>query len=137
MKLEKYKEDAYYFSGKLSEINRYFSFAGIAIIWIFKTEANGTYNIPPSFILPLILLSTSLLLDFLQYAYSASAWIIFYRHHESKKQKKQDENKYKKDDIKAPRWISNISYFIFYIPKILANIAAYFLLLIKLWSMLC
>lgn len=36
MKLENYKKDNQYFTGKLSEINRYLAFSGIAIIWIFK-----------------------------------------------------------------------------------------------------
>jgi hypothetical protein len=38
MKLEEYKKDVYTFSEKASENIRKLTFAGIGIIWIFKTS---------------------------------------------------------------------------------------------------
>ena len=44
-KLSEYKNDYYYFTGKLSEINRQIAFAGIALIWIFKNGENSNLKI--------------------------------------------------------------------------------------------
>lgn len=132
MKLEKYKEEAQYFTGKLSDINRYLAFAGIAVIWIFKQEEHGSYNIPNELIIPLLLFIIALVLDFMQYIYGATTWTIFFRYHEKKKSKELEF----KDDIKAPRILSNISYFCFFYPKVISNFVGYVLLIIYLSKIL-
>ncbi|HBS88062.1 MAG: hypothetical protein A2W91_09890 [Bacteroidetes bacterium GWF2_38_335] len=129
MKLENYKKDAQYFTGKLSDINRYLAFVGIGIIWIFRTDLNGVkvfpeeYIIQRELILPLGLFIISLLLDFIQYTYSSVVWSIFYRIHEKRKRKNPDD--YLIDDIKAPSYLSNISYICFFYPKIIVNFIGY------------
>lgn len=128
MKLEKYKEEAQYFTGKLSDINRYLAFAGIAVIWIFKQEIQGDYNIPNELFIPLLLFIVSLVLDFFQYIYGATIWTLFFRYHEKKKSK---ESEYK-DDIKAPKILSNISYVCFFYPKVISNFVGYIILIIYL-----
>ena len=41
-KIEDYREDFYFFTGKASEVNRQLAIAGIAVIWIFKNPENRT-----------------------------------------------------------------------------------------------
>lgn len=136
MKLEKYKEDAQFFTGKLSDINRQLSFAGIAIIWIFKNETDGNINIPNELIIPIILFVISLMLDFVQYVYGATAWTIFFRYHEKQKVKHTDKKEYKNDNIKASKVLSNISYFGFFYPKIIANLVGYVFMIIYLLKLI-
>lgn len=136
MKLSKYKEEAQYFTEKLSEINRYLSFAGIAIIWIFKNESSGQFDIPNELILPLVFLTGSLILDFLQYIYGATVWTIFFRHHENKKKNNPELKKYKDDDIKAPKALANISYFGLFYPKVIVNLIGYIILIMYLCKVL-
>lgn len=125
MELKKYKEEAQYFTGKLSDINRYLSFAGIAIIWIFEKESQGEYDIPDELIVPLAFFVISLILDFIQYIYGATVWSIFFRYHEKRKEKHPEDEKYKKDDVKAPKFLSNISYFGLFYPKVIINFIGY------------
>jgi len=136
MKLSKYKEEAQYFTQKLSEINRYLSFTGIAIIWIFKKESDGQFNIPDELILPLIFLTGSLIFDFFQYIYSAIIWTDFFKKHEKKKRKNPEDDKYIIDDIKAPKILANSSYFCFFYPKIILNLIGYSMLIYYLFNIL-
>ena len=46
MKLSEYKKTYEDFSGKASNVVRQLSFAGIAVIWIFKVQSNGSLKIP-------------------------------------------------------------------------------------------
>jgi hypothetical protein len=41
MKLQKARDTYYEYSGKLSDITRQLSFAGIAIVWIFRAGDKG------------------------------------------------------------------------------------------------
>ena len=82
MKLSEYKSDAYYFSGKASDITRQLSFAGIAVIWIFRQTDQTSQIIPERLLLPLILFVLALCCDLIQYVYSAIVWHVFHRYHE-------------------------------------------------------
>jgi len=54
-------------SDKSSEINRQLAFAGIAIIWVFRTDSGGRQIVPEELFLPGLLLVLSLSFDLLQY----------------------------------------------------------------------
>jgi hypothetical protein len=84
MKLSKLREDRDYFTEKLSDIVRQLDFAGIAIIWIFRSGGPGTGGIHYSqqLILPLLLLVGSLACDLLQYGYASLVWDLRYRHYD-------------------------------------------------------
>jgi len=123
MKLKDFKEESYYFTGKLSEINRQLAFAGIAIIWIFKNTTEGTFKLPYELLIPATLLVASLAADLLQYIYQALAWSIFHRYHEKKK--KEDE------DFLAPISMNYASWGLF-ILKVFFTVTAYILILIFL-----
>ena len=84
MKLSEYKETYQWFSGKASDVVRQLSFAGIAIIWIFKTQSQGIPKIPNALLIPLGLFCVSLATDLLQYVLGYIIWYIYFRYHEKK-----------------------------------------------------
>ena len=51
-KLEQYKDEYQFFTGKTSDIIRGLAFAGIAVIWIFKYTDSGQIKIPDLLITP-------------------------------------------------------------------------------------
>ncbi len=79
MKLKDAREYYYFYSGKTSDLVRQLGLAGIAVIWIFKNDAQGVPKIPQPLLPPLILIVTGLALDLLQYAVATSIWGIFHR----------------------------------------------------------
>ncbi len=84
MKLEEARNAYYGHSGSASSVARQASFAGIAIIWIFKQENTGAFSLPESLLYPTFFLLLSLSFDLLQYIYSSAAWGIFHRSMEKK-----------------------------------------------------
>jgi hypothetical protein len=79
MNLEGYRKTFYEFSGKLSDITRQLSFAGIAVIWLFKKDVSGVPTPPKDLVLPLILLVLTLSADYLQYLLGSLIWRYVYR----------------------------------------------------------
>ena len=71
-KLEEVRNIFYTYSGKASEIIRNLSLAGIAIVWILKTD--DTQEIPQTLIYPLISFVLSLLFDLIQYLFGGVFW---------------------------------------------------------------
>ena len=80
MKLQEAKDALYDSSGTLSENARKLAFAGIAIIWIFKTGDKGAASIAFSadLLRPLAAFIGALILDVLQYLYKSTAWWLYY-----------------------------------------------------------
>jgi len=109
MKLEEFRKEAHDFTAKFSEINRNFAFAGVAIIWLFKIEnIDGRFSMPEKLLWPLLFIIASLLFDLLQYLFSSIIWTRFHRMNENK-------GIDSRTDIKAPKWMSNIGYVLFYV----------------------
>lgn len=124
--VDDYKKDYEYFTGKASEISRSLAFAGIALIWIFKTTSeDGSFEIPSLLIAPLIWLGSTLILDLFQYISGGLIWLIYYRLKERQINKKKIAAD---DDIKAPRILPLIIH-LFYWSKLVAIVVAYILLL--------
>jgi hypothetical protein len=86
MTLSDYKKEYQWYSGKASELIRQFAFAGIAVIWIFRTQASSGSGIPDDLLLPLILLCLSLSFDLLQYLLGYVIWYSFFRLNEKKQE---------------------------------------------------
>lgn len=126
-----YKKDYEYFTGKASDIIRNLAFAGIAIIWIFKTTStDGSLKIPIILIIPLIWLVITLALDLCQYIVGGLIWFIYYRFIESEiKKGKISEN----DDIKAPGILPAIIH-LFYFSKLASIVVAYIFLFLFLYE---
>lgn len=105
-------------SEKSSEINRQLAFAGIAIIWVFRTDSGGRQIVPDELFLPGLLLVLGLSFDLLQYVIRSEVWYRVTRRKE------------KADIIEfvVPEWI-NYPGDILYWMKVVSTIIAYFLLL--------
>ena len=122
MKLKDCRETFYEFSGKLSDNARKLAFAGIAIVWIFKQEENGSYTIPDALKTAMLMFVVSLSLDLLQYIYQTIVWGSFHTYQENKL--KHDE----KADFLAPRIFKNIANVIFW-SKVIALVIGYVFML--------
>jgi hypothetical protein len=118
--------DAYYtYSGKLSDIVRQLSFAGIAVIWIFRASSeNGGIVFQAVLIWPLLFLVVALALDLLHYLYGSIAWSLFA--HCADKKGKRDEDEVEPHE--SINWPSNV----FFYSKAAFCVIAYILLIMFL-----
>jgi hypothetical protein len=74
MKLEDVRTTYNELTGKASDIVRQLGFAGIALIWLFRTEVAGQPRVPHALLLPGLLIVTALTFDLLQYVSGAIVW---------------------------------------------------------------
>ncbi|MCK4619612.1 MAG: hypothetical protein KAT52_06680 [Desulfobacterales bacterium] len=123
MKLSDYRETYYEFSGIASEVSRKLSFAGIALVWLFKIENSPIPKVPNELIFPTGLLALSLSLDLMQYIAASVIWGIF-QWYQEKKLSNISEN----PELSAPP-ILKLPQFIFFSLKILAVMAAYIIII--------
>lgn len=84
MNLNEYKETYQWYSGKTSDVVRQLSFAGIAIIWIFKIHSGELPKIPSALLMPLAFFCISLGFDLLQYMIGYIIWYGFFKFQEKK-----------------------------------------------------
>lgn len=115
-KLSEFKEDYYYFTGKLSDINRQIAFAAIALIWVFKKGKEVDFQIDDGLILPAILIVCALAFDIFQYIYQSITWSIFYTI-KNRQHKKEDKK------LKSPEYLNYPAWFFFCIKVVLVLIA--------------
>ena len=118
--LEDFRNAYYESSGRASEIARQISFAGIALIWLFRDEKLGLLSVPNKLLVPAMLLVIALFFDLLQYVVGAAIWGWFARHHE-KLGKQQDAT------LSAPHFFNWPAIFLFWSKHALV-LAAYFLI---------
>ena len=85
MKLSSYQDRYYKFTEIASEVNRKAAFAGIAVIWVFKTSIDGVDTPPEELLIPLALFSLGLTLDLLQYVVASAIWAAFFRYHDARR----------------------------------------------------
>ncbi len=130
MKLSKYRETYYDYSGKVSDVARQLSFAGIVVIWIFKTGDNTDLKVPSNLILPLALFSFALACDLLQYIMATVIWGSFHRYHEKKLTNLSED-----PDLTAPYYFT-WPITSFFILKLMSVIAGYLILLKFFWGLL-
>jgi len=117
MKIKDYRDSYDSFSSKTSEISRQLSFAGIALIWVFKPKDATPVAIPLELLWPAGLFVLALALDLLHAAYGTFLWGAFSRIHEKRGVGKEA-------NLDAPSWF-NWPMLIFFWGKVLAVIAAY------------
>ncbi|HEX8243120.1 MAG TPA: hypothetical protein VF541_06485 [Longimicrobium sp.] len=84
------RESYYELSGRASDAVRQLAFAGIAVIWVFKSERNGVVSVPGELLLPGLLIVAGLFLDLLQYVVAAFLWSRFTRREERRGAKPDD-----------------------------------------------
>lgn len=85
-------------SKQAGDVARTLSFAGIAVIWIFKTGDGAAAVVPTALVPALLCFAVSLGLDLLQYLSASLIWGYYHRHQE----KWLDANGSAKDAFRAP-----------------------------------
>ena len=133
MKASEYKDDHYFFTGKVSDITRNLSFMGFGVIWILigglDTFKSG--DIDNEFIIIMVLLATTLVLDLVQYSYQAILTYFCFRKF-SKEEKKKGTISDDYDYSVKYNWAS----YALNILKVLVMIVAYILLIIHLFKLI-
>lgn len=70
MQIKELRKDYEEYSVQIGNLNRNFVYAGIAIIWLFRvTDDSGATVLPNNLHAPLLMLVTSLLIEFIQKMY--------------------------------------------------------------------
>jgi len=111
------------YSAKLSDVVRQLSFAGIAVIWIFRVgDKPGGVAYSKELLYPLGCFVLSLAFDFLHYLYGSIAWSSFNTFKEKSGVDKDVE-------FKAPGWINYPSIVFFYTKAGLLFVGYLFLLI--------
>lgn len=103
MKLSQYRESYYSLSGSASSVGRQAAFAGIALVWIFKTQDAGQsvpIVLPEALLLPTLAFIVSLASDLLQYISGAAIWGFYCRYKEKELGAGND------DEFSAPIWLN-------------------------------
>lgn len=139
MTLKDAREAYYDYSGKLSEITRQLSFAGIAVVWIFRTGDKTAAGIGWSHFLlwPLGSFVIALVADVLHYSYATVAWGSYHSCKEKEFQALElSATDLAAKDFKAPRAI-NYPTDILLGAKAVACAIGHLLLLIFLARALC
>src|SRR4051794_34452286 len=82
MKLADTRDNYQFNTGKTSDIVRQLCFAGLALVWIFKTGDSSHLVVPPPLVFPSFVFIAALTLDLLQYFLNSIIWGLYNRHHE-------------------------------------------------------
>lgn len=118
MKLSEIRKDYEDLSGSLSKYNRQLAFAGIGIIWLFRTtETNGSTSIDPEMLTPIFCLVISFAFDLLQYLWQSLWWYLYYLY-------KREQGSNEDEEMNEPEWPNMIAWGMFSI-KVCALMAAY------------
>jgi hypothetical protein len=107
-KLQSFRESYYYNSGKVSDNVRSLCLSAVAVIWLFKQEANNITTLPGALYWALLWVIAALAADFFQYLYASTAWAFYARRLE--KQNVDDSQ-----EILAPRsinWPTDVLFFL-------------------------
>lgn len=116
-------------SGSLSKYNRQLAFAGIGIVWLFRTtDANNNTSIEQQMLTPILCFVISFAFDLLQYFWQSYTWYIFYWF-------KRKNGSQEVDEMDEPEW-PNIVAWVFFTVKVCALITAYIHLGLYLYSQL-
>lgn len=111
-------EKVYLAGNKVNELNRQLAFAGIAVIWVFKTDSGGRQNVPFELFIPGIFLILSLAFDLIQPLFQSEAVRWYTRRAE----------KACSNSVTFPRLLGRIVDGLFYL-KIVATLVAYIFLI--------
>jgi hypothetical protein len=123
MKLPELKNDYYSFTTAASIKVRQMAFAGIAVIWMFRTSKEGEIHFEKTLFFALTIMVITLALDFLQNLYQVVTWHIYYNVKE--KVLKNDDRSIDKDkEFFLPAYLNIITIVLFY-AKIVSLIIAY------------
>lgn len=128
MKLSEYKQDYDALTGKASDVARHLAFAGIAIVWIFRSGEGTAVKLPDQLVFALSLFGAALLFDLLHYVVASVIWGSFHRQEEQKLSGAAED-----PDVDAPAW-HNRPAIVFFALKIVAVVVGYVVMLVFLLS---
>jgi hypothetical protein len=129
MKLFEIRKDIDIYTGKVSELCRTLSFAGLGIIWIFNHGSSGNISVPKELYYPALMFIISLSIDIFQYISEAIIWYLFYLWKRVSQKLKEEE------EANEPEWISYFLYLIFFtkfVFLVLGYISIYTYLITKI-----
>lgn len=119
IKLSEAKQAKNDYTKQASDVVRQLAFAGIAVVWLLKT--NSAQPIGADTLPALIAFVTTLGLDLMHYSGSSLIWIIFYNHH-------QEEHKSDDAMVDVPGPVNWFGYGCFWL-KVLALLIGWGLVL--------
>ena len=108
MTLDDLWSDVRELTAKLSDVTRQAAYAGLAVIWIFKTGDAATYHLDRSLIWTGVLLALALAFDLAQYACNAAL-----RWFNARQEEKIRGVDYKGKDITLPKRVNRLPYALF------------------------
>jgi len=126
LKLSEYKQDYDALTGKASDVARQLSFAGIAIVWIFRSGEGTVVKLPVLLVIALTLFGVALLFDLLHYVVASAIWGWFHKQEERKISRPAED-----PELDAPGWYNRPA-IIFFTLKIAAVIVGYVVMLVFL-----
>lgn len=124
-KLSVFRQYHYDATVKVSENTRTLSLSAIGIVWLFKKEVSGSYQVPIELLKPLLLVVIAMALDFLQYVYRSIIWHYIFRKEEGRLNKNEITEE---TELYANSSVNTAAYIFFYV-KVVALVAAYYFLL--------
>jgi len=130
MTLDDLWSDVRELTGKLSDVARQAAYAGLAVIWIFKTGDATPYHLDRSLIAAGVLFALALSLDLAQYACNAAL-----RWFNARNEEKVRGVDYNGKDITLPKRLNRIPYALFAL-KVTLVAAGYVVLLVYLLRVL-
>jgi len=130
MTLDDLWSDVRELTAKLSDVTRQAAYAGLAVIWIFKTGEAATYHLERSLIWAGVLLALALALDLAQYAVSVA--LRWFNAREEERVRGVD---YKGKEVTLPKSINRVPYALF-VLKVALVAAGYVMLLAYLLRVL-
>lgn len=119
--LKEFRDYHYNYSKQASVLSRQLAYAGIAVIWVFKSGTEGQLSVPHELFCPGAFFIVALGFDLLQCVTGSAIWSAFYNRHF--KRLKNDEA-----EIIAPRWLKYPIYILYFL-KISAVLMGYLFLL--------
>jgi hypothetical protein len=125
MKLQTCRDKYYEASGTLSENARKLSFAGIAVIWIFKRQSENVVVLPQILTTALLFFVACLTFDLAQYIYQSVVWCRFHD------QKENELNHNEKVEFLAPKRFTVVANLLL-VSKVLLVVIGYVCMLIFL-----
>lgn len=108
MTLDDLWSDVRELTGKLSDVARQAAYAGLAVVWIFKTGDAATYHLDRSLIWAAALLALALAFDLAQYAANV---VLHWRN--ARREEDARGVDYKGKDITLPKSLHRVPYALF------------------------
>jgi hypothetical protein len=121
-------------SKQAGDVGRTLSFAGIAVVWIFKTGDGSAAAVPAALIPALFCFATSLGLDLAQYLAASAIWGYYGRHQE----KWLHENGDAKNTFRAPTYLNWPAIAFFWLKSLSVVVGQVLLIafLVRRWNLL-